>query len=118
MTAVRFCNLAPPCGSRPPNGLPFDGSFHGTAMIGTTAFDVDVFLTQDGDQVSGIYSFGAGFARIEEGRVGGDRIAYHWSLPPDSGQGVITMEGGTYKGTWGLGRASSGGGSVSLTRVP
>ena len=37
-------NLAPPCGSRPPNGLPFDGSFHGTAMIGTTAFDVDVFL--------------------------------------------------------------------------
>lgn len=87
-------------------------------MIATVNFDVDVFLTQDGDRVSGTYSFGAGFARIEEGRVAGDRITYHWSLPPDSGQGVITMEGGTYKGTWGVGQASSGFASVSLARVP
>lgn len=111
-------NLAPPCGSRPPNGLPFDGSFHGTATIGTTAFDVDVFLTQDGDHVSGIYSFGAGFARIEDGRVVGDRVTYRWSLPPDSGQGVINLEGGTYNGAWGVGQTPSGGGSVSLVRVP
>lgn len=109
-------NLAPPCDSRPSNGLLFDGNFHGTVMSGTTPFDVDAFLTQDRDQVSGSYSFGAGFARIEGGEVTGNRLTYRWTLPPDSGQGVITVENGAYNGTWGVGQATSGGGEFSLSR--
>lgn len=109
-------SLAPPCNSRPPNGLPFDGFFHGTVVSGTTPFDLDVVLTQDGDQVSGVYSFGAGFARIEEGKVTGDQLVFRWLLAPDSGQGVITIENGVYKGTWGSGGATGGGGDFSLAR--
>lgn len=109
-------NLAPPCGSRRPNGLPFDGNFHGQVMLGTTPFDIDVFLIQDRDQVRGAYSFGAGFARIDGGSVVGNRVIYRWTLPPDSGQGVITLENGAYSGTWGTGQATSGGGAFSLTR--
>ena len=68
--------------------------------------------------MSGAYSFGAGFGRIKEGRIAGDRITYRWSLPPNSGQGVIGLEDGTYNGAWGVAQASSGGGSISLVRVP
>ena len=109
-------NLAPPCGASPPNGLPFDGSFRGTATIGKTSFDIDVVLTQSGDRVSGSYSFGAGFGHLE-GAVSGDRLAYDWRSASDKGKGVTAVESGTYSGTWGDGSAASGSGSLSVIRT-
>ena len=108
-------HLAPYCRGPAPTGLPFDGPFHGTAQLGNTSFDLDAVLHQTGDRVTGAYSFGAGFARID-GTAAGSQLNYEWTLPPDKGRGAGAVRDGVYEGSWGRGGAASGGGSVSLTR--
>lgn len=108
-------HLTAPCRGSAPTGLPFDGHFHGNVRVGQTALDLDAVLTQFGDRVTGSYSFGAGFARID-GLVAGSELSYGWALPPDKGRGIGTLLGKTYEGTWGTGSANSGGGTVSLAR--
>jgi hypothetical protein len=108
-------HLVPSCRAPAPTGLPFDGQFHGTVVLGKTDFDLDAVLRQAGDRVTGSYSFGAGFARIE-GVAAASGLTYDWALPPDKGRGSGTLQDGAYTGTWGMGAADSGGGSVSLRR--
>ena len=60
--------------------------------IGPTDFDLDTVLVREGDTVTGSYSFGAGFGRIE-GAINGSSLDYRWSLAPDSGGATITLRG-------------------------
>jgi hypothetical protein len=106
--------LAAPCGARPPTGEPFDGTLHGRMTIGPTDFDVDTVLVRVGDSVTGSYSFGAGFGRIE-GTVDGSTLDYRWSLAPDSGMATVTFDGSIYRGTWGAGASAEGGGIIEMT---
>ncbi len=107
-------HLAAPCDARPPTGEPFDGTLHGEMTIGSTDFDVDTVLVRVGDSVTGSYSFGAGFGRIE-GTVNGSTLDYRWSLAPDSGAATVTFEGGVYRGTWGAGTSAEGGGTLEMS---
>jgi hypothetical protein len=107
-------HLAAPCNARPPSGEPFDGTLHGRMTVGPTDFDADTFLVRDGDTVTGSYSFGAGFGRIE-GTVSGSTLDYRWSLASDSGAATVTFDGGTYRGTWGAGASAAGGGIIEMT---
>ncbi len=61
----------------------------------------------------GIYSFGAGFGRID-GEVSGDTLAYGWMMGDESGRGRILLEGNDYRGNWGIGMADLGGGDLWL----
>ncbi|HEX5321928.1 MAG TPA: M48 family metalloprotease [Stellaceae bacterium] len=108
--------LARSCRAAAPTGLPFDGVFHGKLHAGKTDFEADAVLTQAGDRVVGSYSFGAGFARVT-GSVLGPRLGYEWSLPPDKGRGAATLRGDSVEGTWGMGTADSGVGTMSFDRV-
>jgi hypothetical protein len=110
-------HLAAPCGSRPVSRQPFDGKLSGTLTGGTTPLDVDVVLSRNGDSVTGSYSFGAGFARLE-GTLQGSTLNYRWRLPPDSGIGRITLESGGYRGTWGSGASATDGGTLLLRSSP
>lgn len=107
--------LAPPCRAPAPTGLPFDGTFRGSVTVGQTSLDVDAVLTQTGDRVTGSYSFGAGFARLK-GTAAGTDLSYAWELPPDSGFGTMQLRNGAFAGSWGMGRAASGAGTVRLGR--
>ncbi|HEX2137102.1 MAG TPA: hypothetical protein VHG30_14565 [Microvirga sp.] len=100
--------LAAPCGLQFGHDKPFHGSFRGQITDGKTPLDVDVVLTRNDDKVVGSYSFGAGYGRLE-GTVEGSSLRYRWILPPDSGQGMIMLQDGTYRGAWGHGRWSASG---------
>ena len=99
---ARGRNLAAPCGQPASSGVPFAGTLHGQVTGGSTALDLDVVLKRDGDRVTGSYSYGGGFGRID-GVVAGDTLNYRWTLPPDSGAATLTLKDGVYRGTWGLG---------------
>ena len=107
-------HLAAPCGARPPTGEPFDGTLHGKMTIGPTDFDIDTVLVREGDTVTGSYSFGAGFGRIE-GAINGSTLDYRWSLAPDSGAASVTFDGSVYRGTWGAGTSAEGGGIIEMS---
>ena len=109
-------HLAAPCGSRV-SGQPFDGRLTGTLTGGTTSLDVDVVLSRSGERVTGSYSFGAGFARLE-GTMQGSTLNFRWKMPPDGGAGRITLRGGEYRGTWGNGDSTTDGGPIALRRDP
>lgn len=114
-------HLAPHC-TAPASGLPFAGYFRGTILGGRTEFDLDAVLTQAGDRVTGSFSYGAGFARLE-GRVTGTRLDYTWSLPPNRGRGTATLStatpgGDTIAGTWGDNDANAGVGTLTVRRQP
>ena len=110
-------HLAAPCGSRAPTGQPFDGRLTGTATGGTTPLDVDVVLSRDGDRVTGSYSFGGGFARLE-GTLQGSTLNYRWRMASDNGAGRLTLQGGEYRGTWGMGASATDGGPIVLRSTP
>ena len=110
-------HLAAPCGSRASSGQPFDGRLTGTLTGGSTPLDVDVVLSRDGERVTGSYSFGAGFARLD-GTIQGSTLNYHWRMPPDRGAGRITLQGGEYRGTWGNGASATDGGPILLRSNP
>lgn len=110
-------HLSAPCSSRPPSAHPFDGTLRGKFYAGRTDFDVDMVLEKSGDAVGGTFSYGAGYGRIE-GLMAGDALAYLWSLGRDRGSGVIRLDGGTYRGTWGYGRSATDGGTFELTKSP
>jgi hypothetical protein len=109
-------HLAAPCGSRA-SGEPFDGRLTGTVTGGTTPLDVDVVLSRNSESVTGSYSFGAGFARLD-GTMHGSTLNFRWTLPPDGGAGRITLQGGEYRGTWGNGNSMTDGGPIKLRRDP
>jgi len=109
--------LGMPCGTQIGQGQPFHGGFRGQITDGTTPLDVDVVLTRHDDRVVGSYSFGAGYGRLE-GTAEGSTLRYRWVLPPDSGEGVMTLQDGTYRGAWGRGGASTGSGSILLQAAP
>lgn len=107
--------LAAPCG-KAAGDLDFDGTLHGQITGGATPLDVDVVLDRQGAEVTGSYSFGAGFGRLE-GQVDGATLRYRWTLPPDEGMGSITLgSDGGYRGSWGLGGSDTGGGSIQIRR--
>jgi hypothetical protein len=97
-------HLAMPCGRRS-SKEPFDGKLSGTVTGGRTPLDVDVVLSRQGDKVTGSYSFGVGFARLD-GSVQGPTLKYRWSLAPENGEGQLTLQGDEYRGTWGSGSSS------------
>jgi hypothetical protein len=109
--------LALPCGSPQASGQDFDGLFHGQIIAGSskTSFNTDTVLRRDGDTVTGSYSFGAGFGRLE-GTVDGSTLDYDWTLATDRGKGQITMEDGAYRGTWGMGDSATDFGTIELER--
>jgi hypothetical protein len=84
---------------------------------GQTPFDVDVVLERYGDAVSGSYSYGAGFGRLK-GAVNGATLSYRWTMGNAGGRGVLTLQDGTYRGTWGNGDSSTGVGSLEMTGTP
>ena len=106
-------HLAAPCDGRVASGEAFDGTLHGKMIGGTTEFDLDTVLVRDGDTVTGSYSYGAGFGRIE-GAINGPTLDYRWSMPPDSGGATLTFEDGVYRGSWGYGLSSSDGGTIEV----
>lgn len=108
-------HLAAPCHAPASTGLPFDGTFRGRLQVGDTSLDLDAVLAQRDDRVTGSYSFGAGFARLD-GSVSDAELAYNWTLPPDKGHGLAALHDGIIAGTWGIGTANSGAGTLSLTR--
>jgi hypothetical protein len=110
-------HLSAPCNSRAASGSPFDGTFRGKFLAGSTDFDLDVALERNGEQVSGTFSYGAGFGDME-GKVTGDRLSYRWSLGADKGAGIMTMQGAAYRGTWGNGNSASDGGTFDLKKEP
>jgi hypothetical protein len=84
---------------------------------GRTPFDIDVVLERYGDAVSGSYSYGAGFGRLK-GALNGATLSYRWTMSNASGTGVLTLQDGTYRGTWGNGDSSTGVGALEMTRAP
>jgi len=110
-------HLSAPCNRRPPSGLAFDGTLRGKFLAGRTDFDIDVVLEQSGEEVDGAFSYGAGFGRMT-GKVAGRTLSYRWTLGQDSGQGVITVQDGAYRGTWGVGGSATDGGTFDLKKAP
>jgi hypothetical protein len=103
--------LAPPCGRVTSNERSFDGSLHG--QIGPNA--IDIMLTREGDRVTGSFSMGPGFGRLE-GTIRGAVLNLRWTEPftlgpiagGPQGRGVLSLENGEYRGTWGAGDSVSG----------
>ena len=110
-------HLSAPCNSRAASGRPFEGTWRGKFLAGSTDFDLDVVLEQNGGQASGTFSYGAGFG-VMEGNVEGNKLAYRWSLGADKGAGIMTMQGAAYQGTWGNGNSATDGGTFNLTKEP
>jgi len=107
--------LAAPCREAPAD-MDFGGVLHGQITGGTTSFDVDVVLDRRGDAVTGSYSFGSGFGRLE-GEVDGATLHYRWTLAPDEGTGTIMLgDDGAYQGSWGFDGSDAGGGVIRLNR--
>jgi hypothetical protein len=105
-----------PCGWRA-SKQPFDGKLSGTVTGGRTPLDVDVVLSRQGDKVTGSYSFGVGFARLD-GSVQGSMLKYLWSLAPEKGEGQLMLQGDEYRGTWGSGSSTTNGGTNLLRNAP
>lgn len=110
-------HLAAPCNGRPASGQPFDGVLRGRMTAGRTPFEIDVVLERYGDAVSGSYSYGAGFGRLK-GSVNGATLNYRWTMSNTGGMGVLTLQDGTYRGTWGNGDSSTGAGALEMTGTP
>jgi hypothetical protein len=108
-------NLAPYCRAPPTGSGAFEGYFRGKMGAARTEFDLDTVLTQIGDRVTGSYSYGGGFARIE-GQVSGNKLDFTWSLPPHRGHGTAAVHGDLVEGTWGDGTANAGGGTIAMRR--
>ncbi len=110
-------NLSAPCNGRAPSGLAYDGTLRGKFVGGRTEFNVDMVLTQNGEAVSGSFSYGNGVGRIS-GTVKDAQLAYRWILGNESGVGVITARDNAYRGTWGYGTSVAGGGTLDLKKEP
>jgi hypothetical protein len=108
-------SLAAPCRPSPEDG-PFQGSFRGEISDGGSTLPLDAVLTRQGNSVTGSYSFGAGYGRLR-GDVDGTVLRYRWDLSPDSGEGILMLQEGTYAGTWGHGNGQQGG-AMRLQSAP
>jgi hypothetical protein len=108
-------HLSPACGSRPASNLAFDGTLRGTMMAGRTDFALDLVLDQNRDAVTGSFSYGAGYGRLE-GKVSNASLSYRWKLSGDAGAGVLTLQGDTYRGTWGTGDSATNGGTSEVKK--
>ncbi len=109
-------HLAPPCRARTATSQSFDGYHRGQVVLGRTPFTVDSVLERYGDTVSGSYSYGAGFGRLK-GEVRGDTLTYRWSMGRASGNGVLTLKDGSYRGTFGSGTADTGDGTITISKA-
>jgi hypothetical protein len=110
-------NLSAPCNGRAPSGLPYDGTLRGKFVGGRTEFNVDMVLAQDGEAVSGSFSYGNGVGRVN-GIVKDGMLNYRWTLGSENGAGVIAAQNVSYRGTWGYGTAAAGGGTLDLKKEP
>jgi hypothetical protein len=111
---ARGRHLGLPCDAPAPGGQSFDGLFHGEITDGNTGLDVDTVLSRDGDRVTGSYSYGAGYGDID-GVVDGETLSYRWRLLSNEGAATLTYAGdGVYRGNWGVGNASTGGGDIRI----
>ena len=110
-------HLSAPCDGRVTSGRAYDGTLRGKIFAGQTDFAIDLVLQQSGDEVSGSFSYGAGYGSMN-GKVAGDALSYRWTLGPDSGRGAMTFRDGTYRGTWGNGQSATGGGTFELQKSP
>lgn len=110
-------HLARPCKAPVPSGQAFDGVLRGKVTVGRTPFDADVVLERFGEIVSGSYSFGAGFGRLK-GALSGSNLNYRWTMGKAGGSGVLTLQDGVYRGTWGSTASSTGEGSLELLKAP
>jgi hypothetical protein len=110
-------HLSAPCNGRAASGLAYDGTLRGKFVGGRTEFNVDMVLAQDGEAVSGSFSYGNGVGRVN-GIVKDGMLIYRWTLGSESGAGVIAAQNGSYRGTWGYGTAAAGGGTLDLKKEP
>jgi hypothetical protein len=110
-------HLSAPCDGRVASRRPYDGTLRGKIFAGRTDFAIDVVLQQSGDEVSGSFSYGAGYGSMN-GKVAGDTLSYRWTLGPDSGSAAMTVRDGTYRGTWGNGPSATNGGTFELQKSP
>src|SRR4029077_20373983 len=109
-------HLAPLCRTRAATGQSFDGYHRGEVILGRTPCTVHAVLERYGDVVSGSYSYGAGFGRLK-GEVKGDTLTYRWSMGRTSGNGVLTLQNGSYRGTFGSGTANTGDGTMTISKA-
>ena len=109
-------NLSAPCDGRSSSGLPYDGTLRGTFHAGGVDTNLDMVLRQDGKNVSGSFGYGNGIGRVI-GQAQNAKLTYHWTLGAESGVGVIAAQEGGYRGNWGYGAASTGGGTFELTKA-
>ena len=110
-------HLSAPCNGRASSGLPYDGTLRGKFLAGRTNFEVDMVLAQNGEAVTGSFSYGNGVGRVN-GKVEDAKLIYRWSLGADSGAGVITAQNNSYRGTWGYNASATDGGTLDLKKQP
>jgi hypothetical protein len=72
-------------------------------------------LEQNRDAVTGSFSYGAGYGRLD-GKVSNASLSYRWKLSGDAGAGVLTLQGDTYRGTWGTGDSATNGGTSEVKK--
>jgi hypothetical protein len=108
-------HLSAPCNGAPASAQPFDGTLRGKFFAGRTDFLADVVLERNGEDVSGTFSYGAGYGSMD-GKASGNRLPYRWTLGADKGAGVMTQQGGEYRGTWGYGDSVTDGGRFELAK--
>jgi len=124
--------LAFPCGRATSKARAFEGSLHGQLTLlpshesaaGSPAestprlknsTEIDVILTRDGDNVTGSFSVGPGFGRLQ-GTVTGDLLALRWQeavffsriAGGTSGRGLLALDQDQYRGTFGPGNSTTG----------
>ena len=73
-------------------------------------------LERYGDSMSGSYSYGSGL-RPAQGRGEGRYADLSLVDGPDSGNGVLTLQDGRYRGTFGSGTANSGDGTIAISKA-
>jgi hypothetical protein len=63
------------------------------------------------------HAFGGGFARLDR-TIQGSTLSYRWRMASDNGAGRLTLQGGDYRGTWGMGSSATDGGPIVLRSSP
>ncbi len=96
----------------------FDGVYQGDLVqyLAPRPMAVELVLERHGDDVTGRYSFGLGFGRIE-GRARGKVLHYDWRWSGNFGRGVLEDQDGRITGTWGYQGNESGAGTWRGQRV-
>lgn len=106
---------AAPCGSKPATDVPFSGYFQGKITDGSSALDVSGSLSREGARVTGRYSYGKGFTRLD-GIVSGQTLDFSWEQHPYRGRGIATWQAGAITASIGNGNETRGAATITLTQ--